>query len=423
MKSSAAFATDDKNKPTNTKPFFFVAAVVLAWITCSSVTQVANKKVLKAGTPPLLLVFCQMLFGTIVYRTGLLKSSSAASGYARVPKSEQDPPISQTAENWVRLVGICNVLGHTLTMWSMLLVAPALTHIVRSIEPLLMSLLSYWILNRSTSPLQMLSMLPMIIGIIVIATGGKSDNFIESNTLLEGLSVALLANIAMSLRNCGTKKYSILTQQRLDYPQVCSISLKYIFVPSIAQVLFDSSFTGTWQLLIASSFHVGYSSMSFYVLSLTDPLTHSIIKFVSRAVAVISLGIVFGVQLNHQMLIGVFLCVTGALLYTISLQKQLSKGVWYALALMILCIVSIWSRVDTPSTSPITAAVPLNNYQQEALNEVGLSDITASFKYPVLPIGGYRSCLDKIYPSYVKNYRTTVYMGESADLCPGCVQV
>ena len=56
--------------------------------------------------------------------------------------------------------------------------------------------------------------------------------------------------------------------------------------------------------------------MSFYVLSLMEPTTHSIIKLVSRAVAVLSLTLVYGIEeSNSFMVFGIFLCVSGACFY------------------------------------------------------------------------------------------------------------
>ena len=51
------------------------------------------------------------------------------------------------AERWIVLIGLCNALGHLLTMISMQVITPAITQIVRAFEPLLTSVLTYYILN------------------------------------------------------------------------------------------------------------------------------------------------------------------------------------------------------------------------------------------------------------------------------------
>lgn len=46
---------------------FRMVIVIIIWIGCSSITQVANKKVLNERQLPTILVFSQMLFGTFVH--------------------------------------------------------------------------------------------------------------------------------------------------------------------------------------------------------------------------------------------------------------------------------------------------------------------------------------------------------------------
>ena len=58
--------------------------------------------------------------------------------------------------------------------------------------------------------------------------------------------------------------------------------------------------------------------MSFYVLSLTGPLTHSVIKFTSRVVAITSLALVYGLQLTSMTIVGILLATFGSLSYTVS---------------------------------------------------------------------------------------------------------
>ena len=72
--------------------------------------------------------------------------------------------------------------------------------------------------------------------------------------------IAFCANFAMCFRNCGTKKYNLLTKKRLDYPEVCSYSL----LPQVAFIFIEMNIHGwnyelpSTQLVIASLFHVAY---------------------------------------------------------------------------------------------------------------------------------------------------------------------
>ena len=113
----------------------------------------------------------------------------------------------------------------------------------------------------------------MILGIISIAISGNKENKQETNELfIKGIFTTLAANLAIALRNCGSKNYTLLTSKELYYPEVCMVSFQWIFFPTLLQFVFDlNSVFENYDVSIyygsAIIFHVIYSSMSFYVLS------------------------------------------------------------------------------------------------------------------------------------------------------------
>ena len=70
-------------------------------------------------------------------------------------------------------------------MISMQMISPAITQIVRAIEPLLMSVFSYCILSESSSFTQLLSILPMMTGIVFIAAGKGALSSLEYSNFLQ----------------------------------------------------------------------------------------------------------------------------------------------------------------------------------------------------------------------------------------------
>ena len=79
--------------------------------------------------------------------------------------------------------------------------------------------------------------------------------------------------------------------------------------------------------------------MSFYVLSLTDPLTHSIIKFTSRCIAITSLAFIYGLQLTPMSVVGIVLAAFGSLSYTFSKHEfsQITiKRIQYGILMILL---------------------------------------------------------------------------------------
>ena len=164
------------------------------------------------------------------------------------------------AKRWIVLIGLCNALGHLLTMISMQMITPAITQIVRAFEPLLTSVLIYFILNEKSSCPQLLSIFAMMIGIVFIAIGKNTLSVNEYSNFLQGIIIAFCANGVMCFRNCGTKKYTILTKRQLDYPEVCSYSVRLLVVLIFIQIsLFGWHYESPSTYLgIASLFHVGY---------------------------------------------------------------------------------------------------------------------------------------------------------------------
>lgn len=418
---------------------FFVVVVVLSWIGCSSITQVSNIKYLLVNSSPVFLVFCQMCFGAIVYR---LLSKRNVETYEHLTQQNDDIVDNEKTTNlhtkpchyWLLLAGFCNALGHTLTMYSMLLVSPALPHVVRSTEPIFLSGLSYFLLNKKTTAFQFVSLLPMIAGIVFISTGHGKHVEEEKNTFVSAILLSLVATIFMALRNCATKKHTQVTTLGVEYPQICEESLKFMAPALILEMLLDwctlpyLRIELTRYLPIAVFFHVAYSSLSFYVLSLTDPLSHSVIKISSRAFSSMMLGLLFGIQLQRQMVFGVFLCATGAWMYAISSHKFRGKyiamiaGPIFAITFVLLPSGGK-SIQDSPSWTIQTGTIV--QLQVEALHEIGLYNTNnPGIPYPVIPISGYRQCLKTIYPKYEKPANNTIlYWGVNDDVCSGCNEV
>ena len=302
---------------------FTVVCYIIIWIGCSSVTQIANKKVvtdvitdsnsIPSGTSPLYLVCLQMVFGTFVY---IIQCSM----YKKPSKSANNFIItSSRAMIWIQVVGFCNVLTHVLTLYAIQLITPALTHIIRGTEPIWMIIFSYLLLGRRVSLAASISVVLMTVGVISIAKGGTHEKYEEHKNFIRGILITIAANFAITVRNCGSKIYSLLTLKELHYPEVCAYSLIWVIIPTLIQhFVADKTCQVSIYIFIATIFHVAYSSMSFYVLSFMEPTSHSIIKLVSRTVAVLSLTVFYGVEVyaSKTMMFGVSLCIIGGIFYS-----------------------------------------------------------------------------------------------------------
>ena len=225
------------------------------------------------------------------------------------------------------------------------MISPALTHIIRGTEPIWMMVFSYIMLNKKSTLYEMVCVTLMILGIISIAISGNEEKKPEANErFMKGIFTTLAANFAIALRNCGSKNYTLLTSKELYYPEVCMVSFLWIFFPTLLKHIFDptsvfESYNISIYLGSATVFHVIYSSMSFYVLSFMDPTSHSVVKLVSRTVAVLSLTFVFGIEdSSFPMMFGILLCIIGGFFYSssTSFDKMKNGNYWKMFSIIVL---------------------------------------------------------------------------------------
>ena len=299
--------------------------LILCWITCSALTQINNQDFIQSSHASVTLVFCQMLMGLLVEvgKTCLFDSNEN--------KTKTNGSLELTRIKWLLLTGLTNVIGHILTMHSMLLIAPALTHIIRSLEPLSMSLVSFFILGHLSERLQILSLVPMILGMVLFFLSGEDNHFHMSSLHVRGIVIALCANFGMAVRNCSSKRNTSITYDVLQYSHLAMIGTPISLALVLIQMHFQPEyvvFHPSGPLHFSALFHIAYSSASFHVLSLTDPLSHSIIKFASCALRVFTLAVIFGFNLSFYSICGTLSCVAGLLSYIQVTVKTESIRSW-----------------------------------------------------------------------------------------------
>ena len=107
--------------------------------------------------------------------------------------------------------------------------------------------------------------------------------------------------------------------------------------------------------------------MSFYVLSLTGPLTHSVIKFTSRVFAITSLALVYGLQLTPMTIVGILLAAFGSLSYTVSMYEfsptamhRIRYGVFMTLLFIVVCFNINWVTKDMHQLTHVFQKQPKN---------------------------------------------------------------
>ena len=414
-----------------------VLCATAVWIGFSSVTQVANKKVLSDGNSVWTLLCLQMLCGSLVHLMSLLNSNRQMNCQTAI----DSPTDSWKSQIWLILVGFCNSLAHLLTYYAMQMITPALTHVIRGTEPIWTMVISYVMLQKRSSFYEVISITLMILGVMSIA-GGDAGQIQQHSTFIEGIMITIFANVIIAIRNCGSKRYSLLTSKELHYPTVCAYSFAWIIIPSSIQTFLHPTNTISIYFLIAAVFHVLYSTMSFYILSLMEPTSHSIIKLISRTVAVLSLTYVYGIEEpTIPMVFGIFLCIVGACFYYCSTANiNMKNGVLIKTVILTLliacfnltCLYTYTSQSNvlmkelTKSKVGTTHNVIIQQLRLEALKEVGIYDTfdDSTIQFPIIPTSGYRKCLNgSDVLNHARRNGPMLYIGNVDGNCKGCTHL
>ena len=326
--------------PKNPKNFI-ICGVIIIWICCSSMTQIANKEVLSDGNSPLILVSFQMFLGsTVHFLTWWIYRNSET-----IEKRISTSKVANLSGIWLLVVGLCNVSAHLLTLHAVQIITPALTHIIRGTEPIWIMGLSYMMLQNKSSVGEGISVILMILGLILIAVSQAQIHEANNTLFIKGIITTVVANFAIALRNCAYKKYSLLSSRTLYYPKMCTIALGFVVIPAI---ILSKGEKISMYIFPASFFHVVYSSMSFYVLSFMNPTSHSMVKLVSRTVVVLSLSLVYGYEKSGwTMIFGTLFCLLGGFFYSSpnTYEKFIKKQMLIILSMTILitCFIIVYS--------------------------------------------------------------------------------
>jgi uncharacterized membrane protein len=171
------------------------AVVVLKLYVCRN-----NKIVLKALHYPITATAYQFFLGSIM---GLLWF--AASG-TKIDTSKE----TVTA---VAPLALVHTLGNLLTNVSLGMVAVSFTHTIKALEPMFSVLFSFLFLGESPNPIVLLTLLPIMGGVIGAAVSEVSFNWV-------GFGSAMASNATFQSRNVFSKK--VMTPQIKERVQLLS---------------------------------------------------------------------------------------------------------------------------------------------------------------------------------------------------------
>ncbi|KAL8139516.1 hypothetical protein V2J09_005537 [Rumex salicifolius] len=216
-------------------------------------------------------------------------------------------------------LAIAHATGNLLTNISLGKVAVSFTHTIKAMEPLFTVSPSLWVVS---------SLVPIVGGVALASLTEVSFNW-------TGFYSVMVSNLVNQSRNVFSKKLMTKKEETLDDVNLFSIMtiMSFIllmpaaflidgvrFTPSYLQYAMDSQgltvkMLATKLVLSAMCLHY-YQQISYVILLMVSPVTHSVGNCLKRVVVIVSSVIFFRTPVSPANLLGTTLALIGVFLYT-----------------------------------------------------------------------------------------------------------
>jgi len=284
--------------------------------------NIQNKMLLKVFTATWAVSFMQLAAGIpiamLMWATGIVKP----------------PKVTTSDVGKLAPVGFFFALGQVMTVASLGAVAVSFTHVVKALEPAVNAIGSALILGQVFHPLVYASLAPVFFGVALASAA-------ELSFTPFGFATAMASNFAFVARNVLATKLGGVgdmgedkTERKTNQLAVLTIVATAVLFP-IALALPGGlrSIPSAWNGAIASGVPAGklaymigasgvyffmYQLSSFWVLSLVQPITHSVLNTLKRVVIIIASVFVFRNPVTAQSVAGTAIAIGGILLYSLT---------------------------------------------------------------------------------------------------------
>lgn len=335
---------------------------VFIWYASNVRYNIVNKMLLKSLHATVIIAWAQLAFGVVVavclWRCGVLPTPSVSRGdiLALVPAS------------------MAFAAGQITTQAALTLGHVSLTHVVKSVEPVVNAIFSALFLGECLNPFTYLTLVPIVLGVCLTANSWGFD--------VSTLACAMASNVCFALRNVLASKYGRIGDLGED-PTVrktnqlflltvlgSAISLPFVTLISLfrLQSLFDAwadalskvSSSEICRMLVESCvFFLVYQVSSFWVLSLMQPISHSVLNSMKRVVVIMSAIVLLHEPVTTLGSVGVALSTAGAIAYSLAKRKLQNDAPWtWYPRLSVICVIVpvILSPILLPTCSTMYAS-------------------------------------------------------------------
>ncbi|XP_025700700.1 triose phosphate/phosphate translocator, non-green plastid, chloroplastic isoform X2 [Arachis hypogaea] len=222
---------------------------------------------------------------------------------------------------------VAHTMGNLLTNISLGKVAVSFTHTIKAMEPFFTVVLSSLFLGETPTFAVVSSLVPIVGGVALASMTEVSFNWI-------GFATAMASNLTNQSRNVLSKKLMVNEEETLDNINLYSLITIISFILLVPFTIFleGVKFTPSYlqsaacqglnvrelcvrSVLAAFCFHA-YQQVSYGILQMVSPVSHSVGNCVKRVVVIASSVIFFQIPLSPLNTLGTGVALVGVFLYS-----------------------------------------------------------------------------------------------------------
>ncbi|XP_066323009.1 phosphoenolpyruvate/phosphate translocator 2, chloroplastic-like [Miscanthus floridulus] len=282
------------------------------WYLFNIYFNIYNKQVLKVFPYPINITEVQFAVGTVaslfMWITGIIKR----------------PKISGAQLIAILPLAIVHTMGNLFTNMSLGKVAVSFTHTIKAMEPFFSVLLSAIFLGELPTVWVVVSLLPIVGGVALASLTEASFNW-------AGFWSAMASNVTFQSRNVLSKKLMVKKEESLDNLNLFSIITVMSFFVLAPVTLFTEGVKITPTFLQSAGLNVNqvltrsliaglcfhaYQQVSYMILAMVSPVTHSVGNCVKRVVVIVTSVLFFRTPVSPINSIGTAIALAGVFLYS-----------------------------------------------------------------------------------------------------------
>ncbi|TYI30666.1 hypothetical protein ES332_A05G403300v1 [Gossypium tomentosum] len=316
----------DTNDSSGLATSMQLGAMFAIWYILNIYFNILNKQVLKVYTFPATVTAFHFGCGTLI-----ILIMWASNLYHR-------PKLTRSQLAVIIPLAIVHTLGNLLTNVSIGRVNVSFTHTIKAMEPFFTVLFSVLFLGEWPTFWIVFSLIPVVGGVALASFTEASFNWI-------GFCSAMASNVTNQSRNVLSKKFMVKNEDTLDNINLFSIItiISFMLLVPAAILLEGVKFSPSYlqsaanqglnirelcirSLLAGFCLH-SYQQVSYMILQMVSPVTHSVGNCVKRVVVIIASVIFFQTPVSPINSLGTTLALTGVFLYSKAKQlKPKPKG-------------------------------------------------------------------------------------------------